>query len=877
MVGRSAELDRLVDLLDAGRLPAVALVAGEAGIGKTRLIQELVTRLPAGVVVVGGQADPATSSRPLALFTDALQGLADDDLEPELVAVMRDLDRPADDRVRAAVRLVRNLAASRAGLVVFEDLHWADAESLSIFEQLAEPDGSRLLLVGTYRPDGLSRRHPAAELLPRLERRHTVIHLQLGRLSQDDVGLLLSSVYGELPSFRLVSTLHGRTGGNPFFLEELIASSPSMPCDELDAMPLPWTVSELVRNQVDELDPEVRRIVASAAELGRRVPFDVLAAVTESSEDHLITLLRAAVDSGLLLEIEPDVFGFHHEIAREAIAGGLLGRERRRLHEAALVALRHEGSRDHAALARHAQGAGRYDDMIDEARRGSRESLAHGSTYQALLLAELGLNEADRDLGLLEIAARAASLAGLVVDAGQHADLWLQLARDADDVSAEAAALAVRMRVAFEVGDIGAMESFCDALVGVIDRLPTDEERAEAMAAVAQSYMLREQLAPTVEWADKAGELAEAHGLTRVRIATMVEKGTMLLLDPGSSDEGQQLLEAAITAAEQAGEHVLVARAANNLFWHAVGWSEAEAVRELIESTRRHAKAAGWLTGSGHTQALAHLAAVEGDLDRAIAHVDEAPPMHADTWKQGRWLWGLRAGYALEAGDYEAAARYAAESKPATTRTNAGVVGLDMHVACRLGHADQARALLPPLLEAVARDGCAVPSQVHDMLPAALHVGLTPDELRPLVEQVGMYAGHRLASDHPWRRLVDGQMAEASGDPATAAALYAAAADGLACEPQVMRGHLGTAHVGAARCLIALGRLDEARVQAVAAREDLARWRGWRVDELHGVERRLGLGAEPEGPATLTPREREVAALLAEGLTNSQLADRLYI
>jgi DNA-binding CsgD family transcriptional regulator len=877
MVGRSAELDRLVDLLDAGRLPAVALVAGEAGIGKTRLIQELVTRLPTGVVVVGGQADPATSSRPLALFTDALQGLADDDLDPELVAVVRDLDRPADERVRAAVTLVRNLAADRAGLVVFEDLHWADAESLNIFEQLAEPDGSRLLLVGTYRPDGLSRRHPAADLLPRLERRHTVIHLQLGRLSQDDVGLLLSSVYGELPSFRLVSTLHSRTGGNPFFLEELIASSPSMPCDELDAMPLPWTVSELVRNQVDELDPEVRRIVASAAELGRRVPFDVLAAVTESSEDHLITLLRAAVDSGLLLEIEPDVFGFHHEIAREAIAGGLLGRERRRLHEAALVALRQEGSRDHAALARHAQGAGRYDDMIDEARRGSRESLAHGSTYQALLLAELGLNEADRDLDLLEIAARAASLAGLIIDAGQHADRWLQLARESDDVSAEAAALAVRGRVAFEVGDIGAMESYCDALVGVVDRLPTDEERAEAMAAVAQSYMLREQLAPTIEWADKAGELAEAHGLTRVRIATMVEKGTMLLQDPSSTKEGEKLLGAAITAAEQAGEHVLVARAANNLFWHALGWYEADAVRELLESTRRHAKAAGWLTGSGHTQALAQMAAVEGDLERAIAYVDEAPPMHADTWKQGRWLWGVRAGYALEAGEYEAAARYAAESKPATARTTAGVVGLDGHVACRLGHADQARALLPPLLEAVARDGCAVPSQVHDMLPAALAVGLTPAELRPLVEQVGMYAGHRLAADHPWRRLIDGQMAEAEGDPATAAPLYAAAADGLACEPQVMRGHLGTAHVGAARCLIALGRLDEARVQAVAAREDLARWRGWRVDELQAVERRLGLGASTEGPAALTPREREVAALLAEGLTNSQLADRLYI
>jgi DNA-binding CsgD family transcriptional regulator/tetratricopeptide (TPR) repeat protein len=888
MVGRSAELDRLVDLLDDGRSRSVALVAGEAGIGKTRLIQELLARVPAGVVALAGQADQTTSSKPLALFSDALNGVtgpvgsaktgmavADDD---PLALVVRDIDQPADARVAAAVELVCRLAADRPGLLVFEDIHWADAESVAVFEQLSDPSASnRLVLVGTYRPDGLSRRHPAADLLPRLERRHSITHISLGRLSQDDVGVLLTSVYGEPPAFRLVSTLHNRTGGNPFFLEELIASSPTMPCYDLEAMPLPWTVSELVRAQVDDLDPAVRRIVASASELGRRVPFDVLSAVTQTSEDQLITLLRAAVDSGLLLEIEPDVFGFHHEIAREAIASGLLGRERRRLHEAALAALRNEGSRDHAALARHAQGAGRYDDMVDEARRGARQSLNHGSTYQALELAELGLSEADDDLDLLSIAARSASLAGLLVDAAEHGDRWLRLAREADDVSAIAAALSVRGRVAFETGDVDAMSTFADALVDVVDRLPTDEERAEAMAALAQSYMLREQLDPTVEWADKAHQLAEAHGLDRVRIAAMVEKGTMLLLDPEQGDEGKALLEAAIDEAERLNDHVLVTRATNNLVWHAVAWYDADVVRKLIEKMQRHAKAAGWLGGSGHVQALAQLAAFEGDIDRAIAHLDEVGVIHADGWKQGRWLWGVRAGFALETGDYEDAARFAAEAKPATSRTSSGMAGLDFHVACRLGRPAEARALLQVLLAAVADEGYASASQVHDMLPAALSVGLTIDELRPLTDQVGLYTDHRLDPSHPWRELIDAQIAEASGAAETAAGLYARAAESLACEPQVSRGHIGTAHVGAARSLIALGRLADARPHVVAAQTDLARWRGWRVDDLRAVERRLGLGPEPTGPAALTPREREVAALLAEGLTNSQLAERLFI
>ena len=98
-------------------------------------------------------------------------------------------------------------------------------------------------------------------------------------------------------------------------------------------------------------------MVRAAAVLGRRVSFDLLAAVTGASESDLIARLRVAVDRGLLVESDTDQFGFHHELAREAIEAGLLGRERRRLHEAALAALRDAQSRDHVALTHHAQGA----------------------------------------------------------------------------------------------------------------------------------------------------------------------------------------------------------------------------------------------------------------------------------------------------------------------------------------------------------------------------------------------------------------------------------------------------------------------------------------------------------------------------------------
>ena len=179
----------------------MALVSGEAGIGKTRLVQELVRRAPAGTLVLAGQADPGTVGRPMELFLDAVDvaasgaAVADDggtDLAA-LVAAVRDADRTAEERVRAGVDLVRALGDRAGGgptLVVFEDLHWADSESITAFERLAEPPppgapgaGRGLVLVGTYRPDGLSRRHPAAEAVPRLDRRHRVTHVHLDRLT----------------------------------------------------------------------------------------------------------------------------------------------------------------------------------------------------------------------------------------------------------------------------------------------------------------------------------------------------------------------------------------------------------------------------------------------------------------------------------------------------------------------------------------------------------------------------------------------------------------------------------------------------------------------------------------------------------------------
>lgn len=880
MVGRTAELARLQSLLDGATGPTVALISGEGGIGKTRLVRELVRGLPAGVWALAGQADGTASSGPLALALDALGSVPPPEGTEDLQRAAADPSRPAEDRIRAAVDLLRRHVDHGCRVIVLDDLHWADAESIAVLERLAEPSGAPVLLVGTFRPGELSRRHPLGEALPRLERRHGVTRIHLERLSTAEVGDFLAAAFEQEPTYRVVEALHERSGGNPFFLEELVASTSAATAQALADAPLPWSVAEIVGAQVEALSPEVRRIVTAASVLGRRVGFDLLAAVTGTEEGELIELLRAAVDAGLLVEEDDDLFAFHHDLAREAVEAGLLGRERRRLHEAALEALDAMPRRDRAAIVRHARGAGRFDVMVDEARIGAAEALALGSTYQALQLAEIGLTEADHDLPLLATATRAAWMTDLLEEAAAHAERWRDVARSLGDAAEEAAALGLRMRIAYDLGDIATLTQRTEELAALVDRLEAPEVRARAMADLAQSYALRDLAEPTLEWAERALALADEHHLDDVGRAAQLERAALLLYDPETVDEGRKLLEEVADGAAQAGDHVLAAQALISLVWYARQSSRVEEARALVERVRQHAEAAGFdrVIGYARVEAVALLKIVKGQLDQAIRVLDDGDagfPARSRS-RARRWLAVLRAGLALEAGELDDAATFTELAKPATARSRAGIVGLDLHLALRRGELAEARRLLAELVDALRADGVSQPGQVHDLVAAGVAAGLRPEELAPLAERVGYLAGQALPDDHPWPRLIRAQLAEAEGDHETALSCYEHAAS-CAEVVDIVARHRATAHVGAARCAIALGRLDDAAVHARAARPLLAGWRGWRVEELEAVERRLGLGAPQSGPEELTPREREVAALLAEGLTNAQLAERLFI
>jgi DNA-binding CsgD family transcriptional regulator len=892
MVGRDHELHRLMRLVSSPR-PHVAIVAGEPGIGKTRLIGEFLAGVPDGTVVIAGDAQPGSLGRPYELLLDAIVGMPADE---QLLRDINDMSRSPADRLRAAIAVVNGLIGERPAVMVFEDLHWADAESTALFEHLADQPGTRLL-VGTYRPADVTRRQPVDALLARLERRHEVAHFMLDRLTPDETSQLLTAATGQPAPYRTVMALQQRTGGNPFYLEELLRGQETVDLETLCDQPLPWSLAEILRRQSTDLEPNRRRTLEAAAVLGQRIPFDLLASVTGAGEEELIDTLRDLVDRGVLIESGDDEFVFRHALVREAITGSLLRRERRRLHEAALDALlardsdgtpsgdasrahvdrggRHRSmpGGDAALVAYHANGARRYDDMVAAARAGSVAYLKIGSVYQALQLAELGLQQAAHDTVLLATAAQAGWLAGLLDDALSYARRWRDRSTTPQD---EVDALILLVRLTYEMDDLTAMRAAAQEIEQMLDVLPIDERTGRAYATVAQAHALGDDAEASLVWSQRALDLADAHDLPRTRLAATVEMGSVLVARVSQRDHGRDLLLAVATEAEEAGEWVLAARAVHNLAFNLPQSSIAEQA-QLLERMRADAEQAGFdhIAIAAYYQGLAVVAVGEGDLNLARAMVAEGRKREYRFRQAGRpadYHTVLQAGLALESGDFTLVDEIVAALSAIPLANNVQIAGLVFHLACRRGQRERAADALADVMQGMAERGPGGGDFAHDVVSAALTVGLPLDDVRRLAD-----AALGKPPEPGWSELVNAQLDEAGGRHTEALLGYRAAAVHEALPPWVR----GTAHAGIASCLLALDRVTEATQALQAAGPLLAKWGGWRVAQVAALRERAGMPANEDtsvsGLAALTPREREVAQLVADGLTNAELARRLYI
>ncbi|WP_395574891.1 AAA family ATPase [Streptomyces sp. BK79] len=355
-VGRTGELDTLNDALArAGAAePQALLLGGEAGVGKTRLVEEFAAaaRRQGAVVALGGCVEIGADGLPFAPFSTALRSLrrelpaeladAAAGQEEELARLLPELGEavPAagsgrhDEESMARLfeltaRLLERVASRHTVVLVLEDLHWADASTRHLIAYLVRTlRTGRLVVLATYRSDDIHRRHPLRPLLAELDRLRTVRRIELGRFTRDEVGRQIAGILAHEPDPLQVDEIFERSDGNAFFVEELAVTAHEGCCTGLTD-----SLRDLLLVRVEALSESAQRVARIVAEGGSTVEYRLIAAVARLPEDDLIEALRAAVNANILLPApDGDGYRFRHSLVREAVGDDLLPGERSRLN-----------------------------------------------------------------------------------------------------------------------------------------------------------------------------------------------------------------------------------------------------------------------------------------------------------------------------------------------------------------------------------------------------------------------------------------------------------------------------------------------------------------------------------------------------------------
>ena len=357
-VGRGAELATLTKALKrAGEgLPQALLVGGEAGVGKTRLLEEFqCSASGAATVAVGGCLEVGAEGLPYAPFATILRRLhrelggeleaAAEGHESSLARLLPDFGEAApeahDEFARARLfehtaLLFERLAAERTLVLAVEDLHWSDRSTRELLAYLIRTlQQARVVILGTYRSDDLHRRHPVRPYLAELERLRTVQRLELPRLAQREVARQLAGIMRpSVPDRDLVNRIYARSEGNPFFVEELAVSYQQCPRGLTDSL------RDLLLVRVEALPEDTQGILRVLAVGGSAVEHALLAAVTGLPEEELADNLRAAVGANIIQpSADVDGYRFRHALVREAVSDDLMPGERSRINRRYATAL----------------------------------------------------------------------------------------------------------------------------------------------------------------------------------------------------------------------------------------------------------------------------------------------------------------------------------------------------------------------------------------------------------------------------------------------------------------------------------------------------------------------------------------------------------
>ncbi|HEY3230418.1 MAG TPA: AAA family ATPase, partial [Roseiflexaceae bacterium] len=486
LIGRVPQLDALHQLIDGtsgGRGQAV-LIAGEAGVGKSRLVAEAKAYAAArGLPLLQGACFPQDSACPYAPLLDLLRARFAGRTPPavaaevgpfarEVASLLPDLaPLPADpaplptlDPAQQKRRLFDALAhclirraTPQPLLLIVEDLHWSDEGSLDFLLYLLRRSAAQpLLLIGTYRADEVDPR--LGHWLAQLDREHLSAELSLAPLTRDEVAAMVRAIFAlERPvRAELLDAIYTLTEGNPFYVEELLKSLVAVgdifyadggwgrkPIEELR---IPRSLHAAVQQRVAQLSDDARRLVALAAVVGRRFDFALLQRLAQIGEDDLLRLLKELIGAQLVVEESSEQFAFRHALTRQAIYADLLARERAALHRRIAETIEHvyaDSLNGHAPdLSYHFYAAGVWEKALNYARRAGERAQALGTPHAAIEQLTRALDAAGKlgappDPALYLARGHAYDTVGDFACAREDYELGLRLACEAHDGAAE--------------------------------------------------------------------------------------------------------------------------------------------------------------------------------------------------------------------------------------------------------------------------------------------------------------------------------------------------------------------------------------------------------------------------------------------------------
>jgi ATP/maltotriose-dependent transcriptional regulator MalT len=910
-------LDRALVAVERGPSRAVGL-RGEPGIGKSRLLAELASRAEErGHLVLTGRATELERDLPFALLIDAFdRHLAndpprrlDDEHLAQLAAVVPAVagmpgvePAPSPDGRHGVARAVRALlqllAVEHPVTLLFDDVQWADAASADVLALLLHrPPPTRLLLALATRAGRAPDLEAALEIAVR---NGSADVLDVGPLSRKEANGLMASLRRTARE-----RLYVESGGNPFYLEALARAAGSDPGRGVGTgmAGVPRAVRAALAGEVGVLPAQMREVLEGAAVAGDPFEPELAGAAVGVPESAVLSALDELLAADLIRPTDqPRRFRFRHPLVRRAVYEGTAGGSRLAAHARAADALAARGATP-AQRAHHAERAARPGDMdvVELLAEAAAETAARapataaGWYGSALRLLPDGPDHDERRLALLRAQADAFTSANRAVDARDSLRRALRLI-PADDVvtRVEMTAALAHLEVWF-INPDEAHDLLTEARSALGDDAP--RERALLTLELAQERESCGDYDAVGSLAEEARAAAQEAGDPVLEAAAAVHAADAATAELRGVDEAalaraEHLLDEAEALVDALPDEVVTGRLDTLL---SLATSQLHGDRSAGPAAERGLRLARQ-TGQGFLAStflslLGYAAERSGDLDSARKEAEDAVDSALVSGNATIMYWGskLSAWVALaqgRAGDAVADAELAVEATRSYSPSSAGWTLAD----ARLASGDARGALaalessgwvdpqLPPsdrlrALEVVVRTHLALGRRDE----AAEWAARAPDEA----------AGRRTGVLGAIASLIDAQILLAQEEPRKAASAALAGAS-VAHETGAPLWE-GRCRTVAGEALAAEGKADEARAELRRAADDLdARGAAGYRDAALRILRQLGERPRPApaaaaatdeagGLAVLTPREREVAALVAEGRTNRQIGAQLHL